>query len=1032
MVIKSQFIDLARAKIKGFSTSNYMTSPSLWIKVNQIMIRDVATISSYESVATAAMIMHQKKISCIVALNNGKVTGILTETDLLEKTVANERDTRKIKVADIMSSPVKTLPSDSSILEASEFMQAQNIKRLPLMEDEKLVGIVTQTDLTRVITSYGMWRDVTEIMSRDVSTIQKNASVTKAAEVMTLQQISSIIVMDGDRIAGVLTERDILTRVVALNKNPHNIKTEKIMSSPVISIPSNYSIFSASKTMENMKIRRLVVIEEDKICGIVTQTDIFRAVKDKIQKEEETILKFMNESKIGFYMTDINHVTTYVNPALINLLEVPDEQELINKEFLHERFWVNPEERAQVFKDFGKEFINSRELSLKTFKGREKYITILSSFTIGIQGQINGYQGIVYDISEKKELLTLKEAKEAIKKSEKKWRLLAENVPDIIISVDQEGIIQFLNRSVSVFKLENTIGTNFYEYFCPDQHQVVKESIKKVFQNAKPISFEVNTFGQLGLITTWETRAVPVIHDEQVVSVNLILTDVTDSKKAIEKITSLAKFPSEDPNPVMRISKDCRILYANSASSPVLETWELDVRQFPPEPWFYRIKEVYGSGQRSTFELNCDDGHIFLITLHPIIDSGYVNVYGLDITNHKKMEKDKLELELQLRQKQKMEAIGTLAGGIAHDFNNILAAIQGYAELSLDDLSNDSPVHEKIELILSSSERAAKLVKQILTFSRNEELEQEKEPLYIVPIIKEVLDMLRSSLPTTIKIDQKIQSESSTVLADPTQIHQVLVNLCTNASHAMCDKEGGTIEVSLTDINLGHQTRIGEELLERGYYIKLNVSDDGCGMEKEVLEHIFEPFFTTKNVNEGTGLGLSVVHGIVKSHGGAITVNSIPDKGTTFEIYLPKFESGEIQRPKSPESTRERKEMILIVDDEEIIVDVTGQILERFGYTVVTRTNSIDALEVFQKRPDEFDLVITDQVMPNMTGTKLAEKLIAIRPDIPVILCSGFPEYINQEELKRIGIRESITKPISRLEIVTIVQTILEKKEILV
>ena len=166
MAIKSQFIDLARAKIKGFSTSNYMTSPSLWIKVNQIMIRDVATISSYESVATAAMIMHQKKISCIVALNNGKVTGILTETDLLEKTVANERDTRKIKVADIMSSPVKTLPSDSSILEASEFMQAQNIKRLPLMEDEKLVGIVTQTDLTRVITSYGMWRDVTEIMSR--------------------------------------------------------------------------------------------------------------------------------------------------------------------------------------------------------------------------------------------------------------------------------------------------------------------------------------------------------------------------------------------------------------------------------------------------------------------------------------------------------------------------------------------------------------------------------------------------------------------------------------------------------------------------------------------------------------------------------------------------------------------------------------------------------------------------------------------------------------------------------------------------
>jgi PAS domain S-box-containing protein len=1026
-----QFIDLAKAKIKGFSTSNYMTSPNVWMKVNQVMIQDVATISSYESVAVAAMIMHQKNISCIVALDNGKVIGILTETDLLEKTVAKEKDTRRIKVAEIMSSPVKTMSSESSVLDASEFMQAQHIKRLPLMENEKLVGIVTQTDLTRVITSYGMWRDVTEIMSRDVSTIQKNASVAKAAEVMAMRNISSIIVMDGEHFTGVLTERDLLKRVVALNKNPHNTKVEEIMTSPVISIPSNYSIFSASRTMENINIRRLVVIEHGKMCGIVTQTDIFKAVKEKIQKEEETILNFMNESKIGFYMTDLNHITTYVNPALINLLEIPDPKELINKEFLHERFWVTPEERAQVLKEFDKEFFNRKELSLKTYTGRRKYVTILSGFTIGIQGQINGYQGIVYDITEKKELMSLKQAEEAIKKSEKKWRLLAENVPDIILSVDQEGIIQFLNRSDSVFKLENAVGTTFYEYFFPDQHQLIKESIKKVFQNANSISFEVNTFDQLGLVTTWETRAVPVIHDEQVVSVNLILTDITDSKKTIEKISNLAKFPSEDPNPVLRISKNCRILYANGASSPALETWELDVRQFPPEPWFGRIKEAYDSGQKSTFELNCDDGHIFLITLQPINDSGYVNAYGLDITNHKKVEKDKMELELQLRQKQKMEAIGTLAGGIAHDFNNILGAIQGYAELSLDDLSEDSPVREKIEQILSCSDRAAKLVKQILTFSRKDELEREKEPLQIVPIIKEVLDMLRSSLPTTIKIDQKIQTESSIVLADPTQIHQILVNLCTNASHAMHEK-GGILEVSLTDINLEHQTRIGEELLEQGFYVKLSVSDTGCGMKKEVLERIFEPFFTTKNVNEGTGLGLSVVHGIVKGHGGAIMVSSTPGKGTIFEIYLPIFESGVIQRSQSPESTCRREEVILLVDDEEIIVDVTRQILERFGYTVVARTNSIDALEAFQKKPDEFDLVITDQIMPNMTGTQLAEKLIAIRPDIPIILSSGFSEYVNPEEIKRIGIKEFIAKPIGRWEIVTIVQTLLEKKEMLV
>ena len=1032
MVENSQFIDIAKAKIKGFATSNYMTSPNVWMKVNQVMSRDVATISSQESVAAAVMIMHQKNISCIVAVDNGKVTGILTETDLLEKTVAKQKDTRKIKVAEIMSSPVKTMSSESTVLEASEFMQIQHIKRLPLLDDDKLVGIVTQTDLTRVFTSYGMWRDVTEIMSRDVSTVQKNDSVAKAAEIMASRNISSLVVMDGDHFAGVLTERDLLKRVVALNKNPHNVETEKIMSSPVINIPSNYSIFSASRTMENKNIRRLVVIEGERICGIVTQTDIFRAVKDKIQKEEETILNFMNESKIGFYMTDLNHVTSYVNPAFINLLEVNDPQELINKKFLHERFWINPEERAQVLKEFDKEFFNSKEVSLKTCTGKRKFVMILSGFTIGIQGQINGYQGIIYDITEKKELVKLQKAEEVIKKSESRWRSLAENVPDIIFAVDQEGIIQFLNRSISGLKLEDTIGTNIHDYLSFDQHWIVRESIQKVFQTGEPNSYEVNTFGQNGLVTTWKARAVPAINEGQVVSVNLILTDITESKKALERIKNLAKFASEDPNPILRISKDCRILYANDASSPVLETWGFEISQFPPEPWLTRIKEVYNSGQRSTFELNCEDGHIFLITFQPIIDSGYVNVYGLDITNHKKAEKDKIELELQLRQKQKMEAIGTLAGGIAHDFNNILGAILGYAELSLDDLPKDSPVRENIEMILTSSDRAAKLVKQILTFSRRDEQELEKEPLQIIPIIKEILSMLRSSLPTTIKIDQKIVAEHSIVLANPTQIHQVLVNLCTNASHAMREQGGGTLEIGLTDVDLEHQTWIGEELLESGSYVMLSVSDTGCGMEKEVLERIFEPFFTTKNVNEGTGLGLPVVHGIVKSHGGAITVSSTPGKGTTFEIFFPRFENGINQHSQLPESTCSKKETILLVDDEEIIVDVTSQILERLGYVVVTKTNSIDALEVFQKNPDKFDLVITDQIMPNMTGTQLSEKLIAIRPDIPVILCSGFSENVSPEEIKRIGIREFIPKPISRWEITSIIQAILEKRETVV
>jgi len=378
-----------------------------------------------------------------------------------------------------------------------------------------------------------------------------------------------------------------------------------------------------------------------------------------------------------------------------------------------------------------------------------------------------------------------------------------------------------------------------------------------------------------------------------------------------------------------------------------------------------------------------------------------------------------------------MEAIGTLAGGIAHDFNNILAAVQGYVELSLDDLPDDSPVRDNLEQILSCSNRATKLVKQILTFSRKDEQEQKKEPVQISSIIKEVLGMLRSSLPATIKICRKIHAESSQVLADPTQMHQVLVNLCTNASHAM-KPAGGLLEVGLEDIELESETRIGDEYLSKGSYVKLSVTDTGCGMDKEVVERIFEPFFTTKKVNEGTGLGLPVVHGIVKSHDGAIAVTSTPGEGTTFDIFLPRIKSDEVQESESPEPTGDKKEVVLLVDDEEMMVDVTGQILERLGFTVVARTSSIDALEAFQEKPDEFDLVITDQVMPNMTGTELARKLISIRPDIPVILCSGFPENVRPEELKEIGIKEFITKPISRQEIAAIVRAVLDGKELTV
>ncbi len=637
-------------------------------------------------------------------------------------------------------------------------------------------------------------------------------------------------------------------------------------------------------------------------------------------------------------------------------------------------------------------------------------------------GEVVGAVHITSDITEQRK------ANRALRESENKFRLAFANAQDAIVWIDAEsGVVTNCNKATEELFGRKTkeIVEHHHTMLSPAGksehfHSLLDGSGGQLNSNAEA---EIST-------TEGQTKTVAISVSTMRVDgkeiIQGIIRDITESKRAHEEINSLAKFPSEDPNPVLRISEDGNLLYANDASSPVLRTWRIREGQLLPELWRTRVAEIAGSSGSETYEMECDDGQAFFLTLQPIVGSGYVNAYGLDITKRKKAENEKIELELQLSQQQKMEAIGTLAGGIAHDFNNILAAMQGYLELSLDDLSDETAVRDHLEKILSCVHRATKLVRQILTFSRKNQQEQEKEQVQISSIVKEVHGMLRSSLPATIKFNRKIQADSSVIMADPTQIHQVLVNLCTNASHAMRDA-GGLLEVILQDIDLDSETRVGDELLEPGPYVKITVTDTGCGMDKEVQERIFEPFFTTRKVNEGTGLGLSVVHGIIKSHEGAITVGSAPGKGTTFEIFLPKIDSVEIQDTEPSDQRARDKEVILLVDDEEVMVDVTRQILDRLGYEVIATTSSVDALETFQAKPDQFDLVITDQVMPDMTGTQLAEKLISIRPDISIILCSGFPENVSPDQLESIGIKEFVLKPVTRQEIGRIIRKVLDK-----
>ncbi|MBU8911596.1 MAG: response regulator, partial [Desulfobacterales bacterium] len=387
----------------------------------------------------------------------------------------------------------------------------------------------------------------------------------------------------------------------------------------------------------------------------------------------------------------------------------------------------------------------------------------------------------------------------------------------------------------------------------------------------------------------------------------------------------------------------------------------------------------------------------------------YISGIGRDVTEKVLSEKKVKKLQEQVAQAQRMETIGTLAGGIAHDFNNILFPILGHADMLLADIPEDSPLRDGANEILTSALRAKDLVRQILTFSRQDTTELIL--MKMQPVVKEVLKLIRSTIPTTIDIIQDTQTDCGVIKADPTQIHQVVMNLATNAFHAMED-DGGELSVSLKEVELGQYDIISPDM-EPGAYACLTVSDTGTGMDKNITQKIFDPFFTTKEQGKGTGMGLSVVHGIVKSMGGAIHVYSEPGKGSKFTVYFP-IEKSSFEKLETPtkEPVRGGTERILLVDDEEAILTMEKQMLERLGYQVVSRTSSIEALEAFRSSPDKFDLVITDMAMPNMAGDKLSAELIKIRPGIPILLCTGFSETMSGEKAASLGIKGFLMKPI--------------------
>ena len=381
-------------------------------------------------------------------------------------------------------------------------------------------------------------------------------------------------------------------------------------------------------------------------------------------------------------------------------------------------------------------------------------------------------------------------------------------------------------------------------------------------------------------------------------------------------------------------------------------------------------------------------------------------------------------LEAQLRQSQKMEAIGTLAGGIAHDFNNILAAIIGFTEMVMDDVPLGNPMHRRLELVLKSGFRGRDLIRQILAFSRK--AEYERGPLSLSPLVKETLKLLRASLPSTVRMKTRMGTMSDVVFASPSEVQQVLMNLCTNAAHAMRET-GGELTVALDETEVDDASAPALEL-PPGKYAEMAVKDTGTGMEEAVMKRIFEPFFTTKEVGQGTGLGLSVVYGIVKALKGNILAESAPGEGALFRVLLPMADTGDASTEKPGEQLPRGRERVLFIDDEEFLAELGKDLLEKLGYTVIAMTDGPEAIRFFSENPDRFDLVLTDMTMPVITGVEVARSLLGTRPDIPIILLTGYSDDVSTEKAMAMGIRGFLMKPLSRHELATAVRRVLDSK----
>jgi PAS domain S-box-containing protein len=640
------------------------------------------------------------------------------------------------------------------------------------------------------------------------------------------------------------------------------------------------------------------------------------------------------------------------------------------------------------------------------------------------------------------EVADRKRVEESLLASEERYRTILDNITDGYYEVDVNGNFTFYNdamRNMLGYENAKLLGMNFKAYMDPENARKVFQTFHRVFLTGEPSkAFDwviIHKDGAQCYINT----SVSVIRDNKgnVTGFRGIARDITERKNAEEAmLRSQEQYRGvvENASDAIMVLQDGRIVFHNKKTE-TLSGYNNDELAATPFIHFVRqedrpavmeqyVQKMSGKkfGSAFTFRIIYKTGQEALVEFNATIVSWNgkpaLQCFMRDVTLQTK-------LHAQLQQSHKLEAIGTLAGGIAHDFNNIIGIILGNAELAMRETQDFDPARKYLQTILHACDRAREVVLQILNFSSR--TQQEKAPVLIGAIVGEALQLMKSSLPATIEIRAAIPKKPHAIMADPVQIHQAVINLCTNAAHAMKGK-GGILSVTVAETQLDEMSAHPYADLSPGSYVSLSINDTGEGIAPEIIKRIFDPYFTTKKTGEGTGMGLSVVHGIIKNHGGAITVQSEIGKGTSFRILFPRIEAEPALETKTTEEPPAGKERILYVDDDLSLAEIGQEMLEYLGYQVVSKTSPVEALALFQTDPYAFDLVITDMTMPQMTGFVMAQEMIRIRPDIPVIMNTGYSDQIDETKASEAGIRAYIMKPLTAMHLAKTVRSVLDQK----